>query len=68
MDLVAFDRAFRWLKFDTLGVFMRLIVSSVFTLEKFGNIWGNQPFFQANTVRLGKYCMGCYSWVGVYIG
>ena len=41
---------------------MRLIVSVVFSLEKFGK---NLPFFWAATAGLGKYSMGGYGQIGV---
>ena len=37
MDPVAFDGTFHWLKFDIVGVYMQLIVSSVL----FDKMWEN---------------------------
>ena len=54
-----------YLQFDILGVYMRLIVSGVFSLEKDDKIWKNQLFFAAATALFGKCCMGGHGWIGV---
>ena len=60
--MAAHERFLHWLLFDRLGIYMRLIVSVVFSLEKNGGKW---PFFQAATTGLGKYSIGGYSRIGV---
>ena len=45
---------------------MRLIVSGVFSLEKYGKMWKNRPFFRADMAGLGKYSTGGYGRIGVY--
>ena len=54
MALIAHERVFHWLSFDTLGVYMRLIVSVMLSLEKCGKIWKNLPFFRAATAGWGN--------------
>ena len=65
MALIAHERVFHWLSFDTLGVYMRLIVSVMLSLEKCGKIWKNLPFFRAATAGLGKYSTAGYGQIGV---
>ena len=45
---------------------MLLIVSGVFSLEKYGKILENRPFFRADTAGLGNYSKGGYGRIGVY--
>ena len=45
---------------------MLLIVSGVISLEKYGKILENQPFFPADTAGLGNYSTGGYGRIGVY--
>ena len=58
-------RAFHLLSFDILVVYMRLIGSAVFSLEKCGKIWKNLLFFRVATARLGKYSTCSYGQIGV---
>ena len=54
MALVAHERVFRLLSFDTVGVYMRLI-SSCYVL--FGKMWKNMenlPFFLGGYGLIGK--------------
>ena len=37
---------------------MWLRISGVFSLEKYGKILENRPFFRVDTDRLGKFSMG----------
>ena len=41
----------------------------LFEALNFGKMWKfleKWPFFRADMAGLGKYCMGGYSWIGVY--
>ena len=58
-------RAFNWLSFDILVVYMWLIVFFVFSLEKCGKIWKNLLFFWVSTAGLGKYRTCSYGQIWV---
>ena len=59
MALIVSERVL-WIYFEILGVYIRLMVSSVFSWEKCRKIRKNRPFFRAAMARLGKYRTGGY--------